>query len=188
MNNPDCFWITLQKEIGMNIYVGNLSYEVTEDDLQLAFEPFGQVESVTIIKDKDSGQSKGFGFVEMASKAEGQSAIDDLNGKEIKGRAINVNEARPRTESRSSGGGYGGGRGGQGGGRGGQGGGRGGQSGGRGGQGGSRGGQGGSGGGQGGGRGGQGGGRGGQGGGGRGGQGGDRGGQGGDQGGRGRGR
>ncbi len=131
----------------MKIYVGNLSYEVTEEDLRLALEQFGQVESVTIIKDKYSGRSKGFGFVEMASKAEGQSAIDGLNGKELKGRTLNVNEARPRTESRGSGGGYGGSRRGQGGGRGGQGGSRGGQGGGRGGQGGqggSRGGQGGS--------------------------------------------
>ncbi|HUV49527.1 MAG TPA: RNA-binding protein [Anaerolineae bacterium] len=140
----------------MKIYVGNLSYEVTEEDLRLALEEFGQVESATIIKDKYSGQSKGFGFVEMASKAEGQSAIEGLNGKELKGRALNVNEARPRTESSGGGrGGYGGGgRGGQGaGGRGGQGaggrggyggGGRGGQgAGGRGGQGGGRGGQGG---------------------------------------------
>ncbi len=133
----------------MKIYVGNLSYEVTEEDLRMALEQFGQVESVTIIKDKHSGQSKGFGFVEMPSKAEGQSAIEGLNGKELKGRALNVNEARPRTESRGSGRGYGGGRGGQGGGRGGQGGGRGGQGGGRGGQGGGRGGQGGYGGGRG---------------------------------------
>ncbi|MBU4259802.1 MAG: RNA-binding protein [Proteobacteria bacterium] len=101
----------------MKIYVGNLSYEVTEKDLRLALEQFGQVESATIIKDKRSGQSKGFGFVEMASEAEGRSAIDGLNGKELKGRALNVNEARPRTESRGSRGGYGGGRGGQGGGR-----------------------------------------------------------------------
>ena len=93
----------------MNIYVGNLSYEVTEEDLRLAFEPFGQVESATIIKDKHSGQSKGFGFVEMASKAEGQSAIDGLNDTELKGRTLNVNEARPRTESRRGGGGRGGG-------------------------------------------------------------------------------
>ena len=127
----------------MKIYVGNLSYEVTEEDLRLELEPYGQVESVAIIKDKRSGESKGFGFVEMASKAEGQSAIDALNGKELKGRALKVNEARPRTESRGSGGGYGGGRGRQGGGRGGQGGGRGGQGGGRGGYGGDRGGQGG---------------------------------------------
>ena len=101
----------------MNIYIGNLSYEVTEEDLQEAFKEFGQVESVKIIMDKYSGQSKGFGFVEMPSKAEGQSAIEGLNGKDLKGRTLNVNEARPRTESRGGGGGYGGGRGGQGGGR-----------------------------------------------------------------------
>ena len=116
----------------MKLFVGNLSNEVTEEDLRLALEQFGQVESATIIKDRDSGRSKGFGFVEMASKAEGQSAIDGLNGKELKGKALNVNEARPKTESRGGRGGYGGGRGG---GRGGQGGGRGGQGGGRGGQG-----------------------------------------------------
>ena len=122
----------------MNIYVGNLSNEVTEEDLKQAFETFGEVESVKIIKDKYTNRSKGFGFVEMASKAEGQSAIDGLNGKELKGKALNVNEARPRTESRGRGGGYGGGRGGQGGGRGGYGGGRGGQGSGRGGRGRSR--------------------------------------------------
>ena len=122
----------------MNIYVGNLSHEVTEEDLKLAFEPFGKVESATLIKDKYSGQSKGFGFVEMASKDEGQSAIDGLNGTELKGKALNVNEAHARTERRGSRGGYGGnkeGRGGHGGGRGGQGGNRGGQGGGRGGRG-----------------------------------------------------
>ena len=101
----------------MNIYVGNLSYEVTEEDLQQAFEAFGQVESVNIIKDKFSGRSKGFGFVEMPDKANAQSAINELNGKELKGRTLNVNEARPRTESRGGRGGYGGGRGGRGGGR-----------------------------------------------------------------------
>jgi RNA recognition motif-containing protein len=94
----------------MNIYVGNLSYEVTEEDLRGAFEAFGQVQSATIIKDKYSGESKGFGFVEMPSKAEAQSAIDGLNGKELKGRTLNVNEARPRSEGRRGGGG--GGRGG----------------------------------------------------------------------------
>jgi RNA recognition motif-containing protein len=108
----------------MNIYVGNLSYEITEEDLRLAFEPFGQVESAAIIKDKYSGQSKGFGFIEMPSKAEAQSAIEGLNGKELKGRTLNVNEARPRTESRRGTGGRGGGRGGRGGGRDGRGGGR----------------------------------------------------------------
>ena len=94
----------------MNIYVGNLSYEVTEEDLRIAFAPFGQVESVNIIKDKYSGQSKGFGFVEMPSAEEARSAINDLNGKELKERTLNVNEARPRTESRGGGGGRGGGR------------------------------------------------------------------------------
>jgi cold-inducible RNA-binding protein len=110
----------------MKIYVGNLSYEVTEEDLRMALEQFGKVESIAIIKDKYTGQSKGFGFVEMPSKAEGQSAIEGLNGKDLKGRALNVNEARPRTESRGRGG-YGGGRGGQGGDRGGYGGDRGGR-------------------------------------------------------------
>lgn len=101
----------------MKLYVGNLSYEVTEDDLRSAVEPFGEVDSVTIIKDKFSGQSKGFGFVEMASKNQGQAVIDSLNGKELKGRTLNVNEARPRTDNRSNRGG--GGRGGFGGGGGG---------------------------------------------------------------------
>lgn len=108
----------------MKIYAGNLSYQVTEDDLRQAFESFGQVESAAIIKDKYSGQSKGFGFIEMPSKAEAQSAIDGLNGKELKGRTLNVNEARPRTESRGGRGGRGGGRGGRGSGRDGRGGGR----------------------------------------------------------------
>jgi len=84
----------------MNIYVGNLSTEVTEEDLRLAFNPFGQVDSATIIKDKFSSQSKGFGFVEMSSKADGQSAIDGLNGTELKGKTLNVNEARPRADNR----------------------------------------------------------------------------------------
>jgi len=101
----------------MNIYVGNLSYEATEEDLQQAFEAFGQVESVNIIKDKYSGRSKGFGFVEMPAKDEAQSAINELNDTELKGRTLKVNEARPRTESRGDRGGYGGGRGSRGGGR-----------------------------------------------------------------------
>ena len=86
----------------MNIYTGNLSYEVTEKDLEQAFEAFGVVESVKIIKDNYSGRSKGFGFVEMPVKAEAQAAIDGMNGKELKGRTINVNEARPRAEGRRS--------------------------------------------------------------------------------------
>ena len=102
----------------MKIYVGNMSYETTEEDLKLACEEFGKVESATIVKDKFSGEPKGFGFVEMSSKAEGQAAIDGLNGKELKGRELKVNEARPRTESfRGSSGGYGGGKGGFGGGK-----------------------------------------------------------------------
>jgi RNA recognition motif-containing protein len=89
----------------MNIYVGNVSYSVTEEDLRQAFEGFGQVTSVSIIKDKFSGQSKGFGFVEMPEKEEAQAAIGALNGKELKGRKLNVNEARPRTGDRAGGGG-----------------------------------------------------------------------------------
>ena len=102
----------------MNIYVGNLSREVTEEDLRQAFEAFGEVTSVKIIKDKHSGESRGFGFVEMASKDEGEAAIAGLNGKDFMGRALNVNEARPRTDHKGGGGGGGGrGRGGGGGGR-----------------------------------------------------------------------
>ena len=100
----------------MNIYVGNLSRENTEDDLRQAFEPFGQVESANIIKDRFSGESRGFGFVEMPSKDEAQTAIEEMNGKDLQGRAINVNEARPKA---ARGGGGGGGRGRGGGGRGG---------------------------------------------------------------------
>jgi RNA recognition motif-containing protein len=88
----------------MNIYVGNLSREVTEEDLRHAFEDFGQVVSATIIKDKFSGQSRGFGFVEMPARTEAQAAIADLNGKELKGRTLRVNEARPRPEVRRGGG------------------------------------------------------------------------------------
>ncbi len=129
----------------MKIYVGNMSYDTTEEDLRLACEAFGTVDSVTIIKDKDSGQPKGFGFVEMSSKAEGQAAIEGLNGQELKGRTLNVNEARPRTGNfGGSPGGYGGGKGGYSGGKkGGYGGGKGGYSGGKGGYGGSKGGYGG---------------------------------------------
>ena len=92
----------------MNIYVGSLSIEVTEEDLKQAFEAFGQVVSVNIIKDRYSGESRGFGFVEMSDKTEAQSAINDLNDKELKGRTLSVSEARPRSESRRGGGGRGG--------------------------------------------------------------------------------
>ena len=94
----------------MNIYVGNLSRDVTEEDLRQAFEAFGQVATATMIKDKFSGEPRGFGFVEMPSKAEAQAAIDGLNGKDLKGQSLNVNEARPRSEDRRGGGRHGGGR------------------------------------------------------------------------------
>jgi len=94
----------------MNIYVGNLSRDVTEEDLRQAFEAFGQVATITIIKDKFSGESRGFGFVEMPAKEEAQSAIAGLNGKDLKGRNLNVNEARPRPEGGRGGGRRGGGR------------------------------------------------------------------------------
>jgi RNA recognition motif-containing protein len=103
----------------MNIYVGNLSYQATEDDLQSAFSPHGEVTSVAIIRDKFSNQSKGFGFVEMANDEDAKAAIEALNGMELKGRQLRVNEARPR-EERSGGGGRRGGFGGGGGGRGGR--------------------------------------------------------------------
>jgi len=87
----------------MNIYVGNLSFDVDEEELRNAFEEFGKVESVKVIKDKYSGQSRGFGFIEVSDKAAAQSAVKGLNGKELKGRALSVNEARPRSEGRTSG-------------------------------------------------------------------------------------
>ncbi|MDP6100262.1 MAG: RNA-binding protein [Dehalococcoidia bacterium] len=80
----------------MNIYVGNLSYEMTEEELREEFAAFGDVESVRLITDRDSGRPKGFGFVDMLSDSEGQAAIDALNGKNVKGRAMNVNVSRPR--------------------------------------------------------------------------------------------
>jgi RNA recognition motif-containing protein len=80
----------------MNLYVGNLSYRISEDQLKQAFEEFGQVSSCTIIKDKMTGQSKGFGFLEMPDRAEAEAAINALNGRDLMGRNLNVNEARPR--------------------------------------------------------------------------------------------
>ena len=99
----------------MNIYVGNLASDVTGDDLRQAFEAFGQVESVNVITDKFSGESRGFGFVEMPSKDEATAAIADMNGKDIKGKAVSVNEAKPKTDRGGGGGrgGYGGGGGGR---------------------------------------------------------------------------
>ena len=98
----------------VNIYVGNLSYEATQDDLRHAFEAHGEVSSVSIIMDKMTGRSRGFGFVEMPDQGAAQAAISALNLQEIRGRAMTVNEAKPKTDSGSRGGGrggYGGGRG-----------------------------------------------------------------------------
>jgi len=91
----------------MNIYVGNLSYEVTEE----AFKVFREVETVKVIKDSYSGRSKGFGFVEMPAKSEAESAISELNDKELKGRTLKINEARPRSDGHRGGGKRVGGRG-----------------------------------------------------------------------------
>ncbi|MGD0617288.1 MAG: RNA-binding protein [Bryobacteraceae bacterium] len=102
-----------------NIFVGNLSYQTTEDDLRAAFQSYGAIERVSIITDRDTGQPRGFAFVEMANSGEAASAINALNGTELNGRAMNVNEARPKA---AAGGGGGGNRGGGGGGRGGRGG------------------------------------------------------------------
>ena len=92
-----------------NIFVGNLSYQATEDDLQSAFSQFGAVDRVSIVRDRESGQSRGFGFVEMPNDEEAGTAIMALNGREVKGRAIKVNEARPREERTSGGAGGAGG-------------------------------------------------------------------------------
>ncbi len=92
----------------MNIYVGNLSFDATEEDVERAFGQYGDVKSVNIIKDRETGRSRGFGFVEMSDGKAGQDAIDGLNLQEIAGRAVTVNEARPRQDR--GGGGGGGGR------------------------------------------------------------------------------
>ena len=116
--------------MGRKLYCGNLSYNLSSSDLEQLFAQFGSVESAQVITDRDTGRSKGFGFVEMASDAEAQAAISGLNETEHDGRSLTVNEAKPREDRGGGGdggrGGYGGGRGGGGGGRGGGGGGRGG--------------------------------------------------------------
>ncbi len=93
-----------------NIFVGNLSFNTNEDELRQIFEPYGQVDRVSIMTDRDTGRSRGFGFVEMASNEDGEKAIAGLNGSQVGGRTINVNEARPKTERSGGGGGGGGGR------------------------------------------------------------------------------
>ena len=94
----------------MNIYVGNMSFDMTDGDLRTAFEAYGSVDSANIIKDKYSGQSKGFGFIEMSDDKAAQAAIDGLNETELKGRKITVNKAKPKTERRDDNRGGGGGR------------------------------------------------------------------------------
>ncbi|MBV9087398.1 MAG: RNA-binding protein [Acidobacteria bacterium] len=108
-----------------NIYVGNLSFGATEDEVRSLFEQHGAVEKVTLVRDRDSGQPRGFAFVEMPNDSEAEAAISAVNGANLGGRSLNVNEARPKTERAGGGGrgGFGGGRGGFGGGRGGRGGG-----------------------------------------------------------------
>jgi RNA recognition motif-containing protein len=113
--------------MSIKLYVGNLAFQTTSEDLQELFSQAGTVESASVIEDRETGRSRGFGFVEMASNEEGQKAIEQFNGKEVNGRNLNVNEAKPREDRGGRGGGGGGGRGGfGGGGRGGGGGGRGG--------------------------------------------------------------
>jgi len=110
----------------MKLYVGNLAFQTSSEDLQQLFAQAGTVQSASVIEDRETGRSRGFGFVEMASKEEGESAISQFNGKEFNGRNLTVNEARPREDRGNRGGGGGGGRGGYGGGGGRNGGGRGG--------------------------------------------------------------
>jgi len=104
--------------MGRKLYVGNLSYGVTQESLQEAFSACGEVDSVNLITDRDTGQSKGFGFVEMSTDSEAQKAIQELNGTSLDGRDIKVNEAKPKTQGGGRGGYGGGGGGGGGGGRG----------------------------------------------------------------------
>ena len=95
-----------------NIFVGNLSFNTNEDELRQMFESYGQVDRVSILTDRDTGRSRGFGFVEMASDDDGEKAITALNGSQFGGRTINVNEARPKSDRGGGGGGFGGGGGG----------------------------------------------------------------------------
>jgi len=87
----------------MNIYVGNVSYNTTNDDLREAFESYGEVTSAVVVNDKETGRSKGFGFVEMTTKEDGLAAITAMNGKELNGRTLRVNEAQPRPERKTGG-------------------------------------------------------------------------------------
>lgn len=102
--------------MSMKLYVGNLAFQTTSEDLQQLFGEAGTVESASVIEDRETGRSRGFGFIEMASKEEGQQAIQQFNGHEVGGRALNVNEAKPREDRGGGRGGFGGGRNGGGGG------------------------------------------------------------------------
>ena len=105
--------------MSMKLYVGNLAFQTSSYDLEEMFGSFGTVESANVVEDRETGRSRGFGFVEMSSKEEGENAIGELNGKEVNGRSLTVNEAKPREDRGGSRGGGGGGRGGYGGGGGG---------------------------------------------------------------------
>lgn len=108
--------------MSMKLYVGNLAFQTSSEDLQALFAQAGTVESASVVEDRETGRSRGFGFVEMATAEEGQKAIEQFNGKELNGRNLNVNEARPREDRGGNRGGFGGNRGGRGGGGGGRGG------------------------------------------------------------------
>jgi cold-inducible RNA-binding protein len=98
----------MEAQMGKKLYVGNLTYGVTNEALEQMFAPHGTVQSAQVIMDRDTGRSKGFGFVEMGSDQEAQAAISSMNGKEVDGRSLTVNEAKPKTEGGRSGGGRGG--------------------------------------------------------------------------------
>ena len=100
----------IEKEMGTKLYVGNLSFRTTSDELRDAFAAVGTVESASVIEDRDTGRSRGFAFVEMATAEEAAAAIEQFNGKEFSGRNLTVNEAKPRAERGGRAGGYGGGR------------------------------------------------------------------------------
>ena len=108
MFEPACpLALQIQKEVKLkNIFVGNLSFGTTENTVRSLFESYGSVDRVNIVTDRDTGQARGFAFVEMGVDAEGNAAIGGLNGRDVDGRTLNVNEARPKTERGSGGGGY----------------------------------------------------------------------------------
>jgi cold-inducible RNA-binding protein len=96
----------------MKLFVGNFSFSTTEDDLRALFQPYGNIDSVAVVTDRDTGRSRGFGFVEMPDRAQAEKAIEALNGKDVGGRTLNINEARPKVDNGGPRGGRGGGRGG----------------------------------------------------------------------------